>query len=195
MRLPMPPATAIASSRLDPRRRRAVPQPRVPRCCSWTTTRTPRCCSARRCERSATTCEVAFDAPASAGAGDRYVPDVALLDLGLPVIDGYELAQRLRARDGWQGVRFRCSNRLRAATRPRPIAGGRVRRASREADRPWRCRRHDTPPGSADRRRERRVKVCVGWVTAPGEVHRPVRGMRPHSPRARRRPAAAPPSE
>ena len=34
------------------------------------------------------------------------MPDVALLDLGLPVIDGYELASRLRQQDGWQRVRF-----------------------------------------------------------------------------------------
>ena len=40
---------------------------------------------------------VAFDAPGAlhAVAGVR-VPDVALLDIGLPVMSGYELAQRLR---------------------------------------------------------------------------------------------------
>lgn len=30
----------------------------------------------------------------------RFAPDLALLDIGLPVVDGYELAKRLRAQDG-----------------------------------------------------------------------------------------------
>jgi signal transduction histidine kinase/ActR/RegA family two-component response regulator len=50
--------------------------------------------------------EMAFDAPEALDLARRYVPDVALLDLGLPVIDGYELATRLRGQDGWQSVRF-----------------------------------------------------------------------------------------
>ena len=50
--------------------------------------------------------ETAFDAPEALDLALRYVPDVALLDLGLPVIDGYELAGRLRQQDGWQQVRF-----------------------------------------------------------------------------------------
>jgi signal transduction histidine kinase/ActR/RegA family two-component response regulator len=50
--------------------------------------------------------EVAFDAPAALDLSTRYVPDVALLDIGLPVIDGYELAARLRQQQGWSGVRF-----------------------------------------------------------------------------------------
>jgi CheY-like chemotaxis protein len=39
---------------------------------------------------------VAFDAPAALHAVQEFVPDVALLDIGLPVMSGYELAQRLR---------------------------------------------------------------------------------------------------
>jgi CheY-like chemotaxis protein len=31
---------------------------------------------------------------------DEFKPDLALLDIGLPVMDGYELAQHLRARAG-----------------------------------------------------------------------------------------------
>jgi signal transduction histidine kinase/ActR/RegA family two-component response regulator len=49
---------------------------------------------------------VVFDASAALALADRYVPDLALLDLGLPIIDGHELAQRLRAQPGWQQVRF-----------------------------------------------------------------------------------------
>ena len=39
---------------------------------------------------------VAFDAPGALHAVQEFAPDVALLDIGLPVMSGYELAQRLR---------------------------------------------------------------------------------------------------
>jgi signal transduction histidine kinase len=44
---------------------------------------------------------VAFDGPSALAAVDAVRPRVALLDLGLPVMDGYELARRLR---GWAGA-------------------------------------------------------------------------------------------
>jgi CheY-like chemotaxis protein/anti-sigma regulatory factor (Ser/Thr protein kinase) len=50
--------------------------------------------------------EVATDAPSALELAKRFVPSVALLDLGLPVVDGYELATRLRGQDGWASVRF-----------------------------------------------------------------------------------------
>jgi signal transduction histidine kinase/DNA-binding response OmpR family regulator len=40
--------------------------------------------------------ECAVDGPAALRVLERFVPDVALLDIGLPVMDGYELAQRIR---------------------------------------------------------------------------------------------------
>ena len=40
---------------------------------------------------------VAHDGPAALRVAAGFAPDVALLDLGLPVMDGYELARRLRA--------------------------------------------------------------------------------------------------
>jgi signal transduction histidine kinase/ActR/RegA family two-component response regulator len=39
----------------------------------------------------------AFDGPSGLEAARDFCPDVALLDIGLPGMDGYELAQRLRA--------------------------------------------------------------------------------------------------
>ncbi|HXJ21472.1 MAG TPA: ATP-binding protein [Polyangia bacterium] len=44
--------------------------------------------------------EVAHDGAAALKAADRFAPDVALLDLGLPLMDGYEVARRLRATSG-----------------------------------------------------------------------------------------------
>jgi signal transduction histidine kinase len=44
---------------------------------------------------------VALDGPAALDTARRFRPDAALLDIGLPIMDGYELAVRLRAdRDG-----------------------------------------------------------------------------------------------
>jgi signal transduction histidine kinase/DNA-binding response OmpR family regulator len=42
------------------------------------------------------TVETAYDGPAALGVLQRYTPDVAFLDVGLPVMDGYELARRIR---------------------------------------------------------------------------------------------------
>jgi CheY-like chemotaxis protein len=51
--------------------------------------------------------EVAHDGPSAIERADAFHPDVALVDIGLPVMDGYELAQHLRRSppDG-QGVRL-----------------------------------------------------------------------------------------
>ena len=44
--------------------------------------------------------EVAHDGPSALQLAVTFRPDVALLDIGLPVMDGYELARRLRAQGG-----------------------------------------------------------------------------------------------
>jgi signal transduction histidine kinase len=46
--------------------------------------------------RDGNTVEIAHDGPSALEVADCFRPDVALLDLGLPVMDGYELAKRLR---------------------------------------------------------------------------------------------------
>ncbi len=48
---------------------------------------------------------VAHDGVHALTIATDYVPDIALLDLGLPVIDGYEVAARLRMQPGWESVR------------------------------------------------------------------------------------------
>lgn len=42
----------------------------------------------------------AHDGPEALRVADEFRPDTALLDIGLPVMDGYELAQRLRSQFG-----------------------------------------------------------------------------------------------
>ena len=41
----------------------------------------------------------AFDGPAALAISESFDPDVVFLDIGLPVMDGYEVARRLRAQD------------------------------------------------------------------------------------------------
>jgi CheY-like chemotaxis protein len=47
-------------------------------------------------ERLGHVVEVAHDAPAALERTKSFVPNIAILDIGLPVMDGYELAQRLK---------------------------------------------------------------------------------------------------
>jgi CheY-like chemotaxis protein len=44
--------------------------------------------------------EVAHDGAGALQGARSFVPDVALIDIGLPVMDGYDLAQRLRSQCG-----------------------------------------------------------------------------------------------
>ena len=49
---------------------------------------------------------VAHDGPSALRIVETFTPDLALLDIGLPVMDGYELARRLRALPALAGVRL-----------------------------------------------------------------------------------------
>jgi len=48
----------------------------------------------------------AHDGPAALKSAVERVPDIALLDIGLPVMDGYELATRLRQTDGGAALKL-----------------------------------------------------------------------------------------
>jgi CheY-like chemotaxis protein len=52
------------------------------------------------------TVEVAFDGPTALQKARACAPDVALLDLGLPVMDGFELAERLQKDCGLDRIPF-----------------------------------------------------------------------------------------
>ena len=71
------------------------------------------------------TVEVYYDPVAALAAIDRFRPDVALLDIGLPVLDGYQLAQRIHALPAGQGCRLvALSGYGQAADRVRSQASG-----------------------------------------------------------------------
>jgi PAS domain S-box-containing protein len=50
--------------------------------------------------------QTALDGPAAVEAARAFQPDVALLDIGLPGMDGYEVARRLRREPGLKDVRL-----------------------------------------------------------------------------------------
>ena len=50
--------------------------------------------------------QVAFDGPAALNVARELSPRIALLDLGLPVMDGFELAGRLRQLPGLSAVKL-----------------------------------------------------------------------------------------
>jgi signal transduction histidine kinase/ActR/RegA family two-component response regulator len=50
--------------------------------------------------------EVAHDGPAALAAVDADPPDLIFLDIGMPVMNGYEVAQRLRQRPGLEKVQL-----------------------------------------------------------------------------------------
>jgi len=49
---------------------------------------------------------VAHDGPSALQLLEREQVDIAVLDIGLPVMDGYELAERIRARDPRPALRL-----------------------------------------------------------------------------------------
>jgi len=50
--------------------------------------------------------EVAYDGASALQVGERFHPDAILLDIGMPGIDGYELARRIREHPTLHGVRL-----------------------------------------------------------------------------------------
>ena len=49
---------------------------------------------------------VVHDGPLALEEASRYQPEVVLLDIGLPRMDGYEVARRLGEQAGRQGLRL-----------------------------------------------------------------------------------------
>lgn len=48
--------------------------------------------------------EIAHDGPSALETAERFEPDLVLLDIGLPVMDGYEVARQLRGNAAHRGA-------------------------------------------------------------------------------------------
>ena len=75
-----------------------TPRGAIPRaaCSSWTTTRTRPRASAEALVAAGHEVRHAGDGPSALQLVETFLPDIAFLDIGLPVMDGYELAGLLR---------------------------------------------------------------------------------------------------
>ena len=76
-------------------------------------------------EREGHTVRVAFDATTALSDAEVFGPEIALLDLGLPKMDGYELARRLRQHPRLRSVRVMAVTGYgQSADRERTTAAG-----------------------------------------------------------------------
>ena len=78
---------------------------------------------------------VAYDAPAALRVAADFRPAIAFLDIGLPVMDGYELAARLRELPGLERREADRAHRIRAGIGPAEDAGRRIPTSFRQARR------------------------------------------------------------
>ena len=76
---------------------------------------------------------VAHDGRAALDAAANFHPDVALLDIGLPVMDGYELASRLRDLPDGRDIHLVAVTGYGQQRDRAGVQGGGLRRARREA--------------------------------------------------------------
>ena len=92
-----PAARAAPAAARHARRRRAASS-------SWTTTPTPRAASPSLQSRRGHETRTAFTGPDAVAAAAEFLPEVVLLDIGLPGMDGFEVARQLRAMPALDGV-------------------------------------------------------------------------------------------
>ena len=77
--------------------------------------------------------KVAHDGPSSLAVAQAFLPDVVLLDLGLPGMDGYEVARRLRGMPGLEDRDPGGPDGLGAGAGPAEVPRGGSGSASRQA--------------------------------------------------------------
>jgi CheY-like chemotaxis protein len=81
------------------------------------------------------TVPLAHDGPTAVSIGGDCAPEVVLLDIGLPGMDGYRVIRELRTMPRGRVRDHRRHHRLPARGRSHPLSRRRVRRAPDQADR------------------------------------------------------------
>lgn len=77
---------------------------------------------------------IASDGAAAVNESLRGRPDVAIIDIGLPILDGYEVAQRIRAADGVPPLLIALTGYGRPEDRERALATGFIRHMAKPID-------------------------------------------------------------
>jgi CheY-like chemotaxis protein len=77
---------------------------------------------------------VAADGAAAVDEAVRARPEVAIIDIGLPILDGYEVAQRIKAADGVSPLLIALTGYGRPGDRDRALAAGFVRHVTKPID-------------------------------------------------------------
>ena len=67
---------------------------------------------------------VAYDGPEALQSASEHAPDAILLDIGLPTIDGYEVARRMRALIGSKPLLMAVTGRAQPLDRVTALAAG-----------------------------------------------------------------------
>ena len=94
-------ASGGAAARGGDERRTSRSERRRPGACSWSTTMPTRArCTAWFCQADGHEVYEAGDGIDALAVFQRARPDVAIVDIGLPGMDGYELARRIRSEAG-----------------------------------------------------------------------------------------------
>ena len=140
--------------------------------------------------------------PTAIEAARDHRPEFVLLDIGLPGMDGYEVAARLRREECCRARRHHRRLGLRPGRGPPPLAGGRVRPPPRQAGRPrrpahpalGRVERPGVRAGPSPRHSWRRGPAACRSRWAWGGSSRPRPGGPPARPRPSRRPSSPRPA-
>ena len=149
-------------------------------CSSSRTTPTPPRCCADLLAGAAHEVEVAPDGRSGVARARALRPDLVLCDIGLPLMDGYEVARTLRGDPHLAATLLVALSRLRAARRRGEGGAGRVPPPPRQARVARRAGRR--PRGDLQERLTGGFRSPSGWPRAAGECPRTeVRGPRPRT--------------